>query len=73
MVSQPDMLLSKYEIGPQITPNLGDGLRIFPSNISKPLVTPWKTNMEPKNPWLVEENRLPWDQEGPGRQGLCLC
>ena len=25
--------------------------------------TPWKTNMEPDNPWLVEENSLPWDQD----------
>ena len=25
--------------------------------------TPWKTNMEPENPWLVEENHLPWDQD----------
>ena len=23
--------------------------------------TPWKTNMEPDNPWLVEVNSLPWD------------
>ena len=29
--------------------------------------TPWKTNMEPDNPWLVEENSLPWDH----CQGLC--
>ena len=29
--------------------------------------TPWKTNMEPENPWLVEENSLPWDH----CQGLC--
>ena len=30
--------------------------------------TPWKTNMEPDNPWLVEENQ---SSMGPGRQGLC--
>ena len=27
----------------------------------------WKTNMEPENPWLVEENSLSWDH----CQGLC--
>ena len=30
------------------------------------LSTPWKTNMDPENHWLVEENTLPG---GPGRQG----
>ena len=32
------------------------------------LFTPWKTNMDPENHWLVENNILPG---GPGRQGLC--
>ena len=31
--------------------------------------TPWKTDMDPENRWLVEENTLPG---GPGRQGLLL-
>ena len=31
-------------------------------------VTPWKTNMDPENHWLVEENTLPAGH----CQGLCL-
>ena len=31
------------------------------------LSTPWKTNMDPENHWLVEENTLP----GGHCQGLC--
>ena len=27
------------------------------------MVTPWKTNMDPENHWLVEENHLPGGQD----------
>ena len=30
-------------------------------------ITPWKTNMDPENHWLVEQNTLP----GGHCQGLC--
>ena len=35
--------------------------------VGEALLTLWKTNMEPENPWLVEESSLPWDH----CQGLC--
>ena len=42
---------------------LVQGFRIGPVHVWLQVVTPWKTNMEPDNPWLLEENRLPWDQD----------
>ena len=35
-------------------------LRCVPLPCSFGTTTPWKTNMEPESPWLVEENSLPW-------------
>ena len=33
------------------------------SKSRNPHTTPWKTNMDPENHWLVEENTLPGGQD----------
>ena len=44
----------------------GDTVSYVPLQRNQPLDSSGKTIMDTENHWLVEENSVPWGQDGPG-------